>query len=73
MTPQDIKSIWMKIAIPLGFSVFLLVAGIVMRSVGIHSLDTGGAFMCLGGFTGILLFGSKAIQFMMYLKKNKNN
>jgi hypothetical protein len=71
MTPQEIRSIWIKIAIPLGFSVLLLATGLILRSLGRHDLAAPGAFMCLGGTVGILLFGSKAIQFMSYLKKNK--
>ncbi len=71
MTPQEIRSVWIKIAIPFGFSVLLLVAGLILRSLGKHELAAPGAFMCLGGAVGLLMFGFKGIQFLQYLKHNK--
>ncbi len=71
MTPQHIRAVWIKIAFPFGIALFLLVIGLVLRSVGSHALATPGAFLCLGGLAGMLLFAMKAIQFLIFLRNNK--
>lgn len=72
MTPEQIRSIWIKILTPFGFGLLLLVTGLVFRSLHRHSLAAPGAFLCLGGAVGVLLFGFKAIQFILYLRNNKS-
>lgn len=71
MTPEQIRSIWKKILIPFSFGLLLLVTGLVLRSLQLHSLAAPGAFLCLGGAVGVLLFGFKAIQFILYLRKQQ--
>lgn len=72
LTPEHIRSVWIKIAVPFGFALLLLVIGLVFRLMNDASLATPGAFLCLGGAVGVLLFGMKAVQFLLYLKRNKS-
>jgi hypothetical protein len=57
---------------PEHISLLMFVGGLIMGSLRRHALDAPASFLCLGGVADVLLFGLKAVHFILYLRNNKH-